>query len=59
MLNVYLAAWMTVRSWTLDTEPTVMLFRSPRSTQPYHTLACGAYNRNKHVQNGHRQTKPL
>jgi hypothetical protein len=37
----HLAAWMTVRSWMFDTEPIVMLFRSPRSTAPYQTLACG------------------
>lgn len=31
----HLAAWMTVRSWTLENAPTLMVFRSPRRTAPY------------------------
>lgn len=38
--TAYLAAWMTVRSWMLLHASTNMLFRSPRSTQPYQMLTC-------------------
>jgi len=38
----HLAAWMMVLSWMLVNAPTMIVFRSARSTQPYHMLTCGA-----------------
>lgn len=38
----YRAAVSTERSWMLEKAPTLMWFRSPRSTQPYQTDVCGA-----------------
>ena len=41
----HLAAWMTVRSWTLEKAPTLMWFRSPLRTHPYHIDTCTAVNK--------------
>ena len=36
--GLFFATWMTALSWMLQDSPTVMLFTSPRSVAPYHTL---------------------
>ena len=38
--GAHLAAWITVLSWILENAPTLMLFKSPRSTHPYQMLTC-------------------